>query len=163
MPKYTPLNDPYTAAHRRVMRARGKAREHPCVECGKPADEWSLNKETVGTIAVFKKNRRGKVEDFSYSDNDNDYSPRCRPCHSRYDHRRGEDSPIAKLTNTQVITIFTSSEPGKVLAERYGVTRWTITAIRSRKNYPSVTKDLVRGTPAKWAKRTPGKLTRPES
>ncbi|UOF77995.1 thymidine kinase [Caudoviricetes sp.] len=52
--------------HRRLHRKYGAASQHPCVDCGEPAKDWSLN----GT---------------EYTDNIEDYSPRCRSCHVKRD------------------------------------------------------------------------------
>lgn len=54
------------ALHKRIHKKYGKASERDCVDCGKQALDWSLN---------------GSV----YTDNIEDYSPRCRRCHLKYD------------------------------------------------------------------------------
>lgn len=53
----------YRALHSRVVTRRGKASDHPCMDCGDTArrHEWA--------------NKTGK-----YSDT-NDYDPVCVPCH----------------------------------------------------------------------------------
>lgn len=71
--------------HERVVRARGRAAEHKCVDCGGDAKDWSQIHDTCGEC----------IED---------YEPRCRRCHQKYDkvvegviasnHRRkGESRP----------------------------------------------------------------------
>lgn len=57
----------YRTAHERVWKARGKASEHRCVDCGGQAAEWSYRART------------------GYSVNPADYDPRCVSCHRRYD------------------------------------------------------------------------------
>jgi hypothetical protein len=52
--------------HRRLHRNFGKASDHACVDCGAPAKDWSLEGEI-------------------YTDNIEDYRPRCRSCHVKYD------------------------------------------------------------------------------
>ena len=52
--------------HRRIHRAHGAASKQLCVNCNNRARDWSLN----GTI---------------YTDKVEDYSPRCRSCHTKYD------------------------------------------------------------------------------
>lgn len=128
----------YSLAHKRVVLARGRAGDHPCADCGKPAHAWSLNKETVGTIAIGLPSKNAKMS-LPFSDAIEDYSPRCRSCHARLDSKRGELNHRAKLTNEQVIDIFTSAETHKTLAERYGISISTIEAIRGRRNYRSIT------------------------
>jgi hypothetical protein len=59
----------YVGAHYRVYKARGKARDYPCVDCGKQAAEWS--------------HRNGP----GFSDDPNDYDPRCGRCHRLFDQR----------------------------------------------------------------------------
>lgn len=56
--------------HDRLRKERGSASDHPCVDCGKPAQEWSWDNgssEDYGTKAI------GKSFD--------EYSPRCKSCH----------------------------------------------------------------------------------
>ena len=56
--------------HDRLRKERGPASHHPCVDCGKPAQEWSWDNgssEDYGTKAIG--------ESFD------EYSPRCRSCH----------------------------------------------------------------------------------
>ena len=55
---------------------------------------------------------------------------------------KGEDSPIAKFTNNQVIEIFKSEKSILELAKEHNVHRDTIYRIKKKINYKSVTKDL---------------------
>ena len=52
--------------HRRIHRQYGAAKNYKCHDCGKPAHDWS--------------NNAGK-----YTDNIEDYVPRCRSCHVKLD------------------------------------------------------------------------------
>ena len=52
--------------HKRIHRQYGKASEKDCVDCGMQARDWS--------------NETGE-----YTDNIDDYRPRCRKCHLRKD------------------------------------------------------------------------------
>lgn len=54
----------------------------------------------------------------------------------------GELHHMAKLTSDQVIQIYTSDEPGVVLAKRYGVAASKISAVRNGKTWRSVTEGL---------------------
>ena len=68
------------ALHRRIHKKYGKASAHKCVDCPKQALDWSLD----GTV---------------YTDNIEDYSPRCRSCHLHYDmtdERRATMSRVLK-------------------------------------------------------------------
>lgn len=66
----------YAAAHIRVQRAKGKASEHPCVDCGGPAEDWSYEggdpEERVELM---------KGSPITFSLNIDFYNPRCRVCH----------------------------------------------------------------------------------
>ena len=53
--------------HKRIHRAFGKASDRKCVDCGNQARDWSLETE-------------------KYSDDVNDYRPRCRSCHRKKDY-----------------------------------------------------------------------------
>lgn len=57
----------YRGTHQRIVAERGKATEHPCIDCGRQANEWSFS------------DRRG------HSPCIEDYAPRCYSCHRRYD------------------------------------------------------------------------------
>lgn len=56
------------ARHLRVIRARGKAAEHPCVDCGGTARDWSQIHDADPLVVT-------------------NYEPRCRRCHRRYDQK----------------------------------------------------------------------------
>ena len=62
----------------------------------------------------------------TYSDNANDMVAK-----GRDPDRRGEKGPRVKLSEAQAIEIMASAEPVKLLASRYGVSRGTISQIKS--------------------------------
>lgn len=74
----------YTAAHKRVYRTRGKATTYQCVDCGRPARDWSYDgtdpNEIVEHIGGFvdRPVRRFSLDVARYS-------PRCRKCHATRD------------------------------------------------------------------------------
>lgn len=116
----------YKGRHKRVYRARGPARDQACVDCGKPAREWSQIHGTDGT------------DEFEH------YMPRCRSCHDSYDtesERRGEDRPNAGLTNAQVRDIYLNvGTTPKELGEIYGVDPATVRRIRRGERWQHITK-----------------------
>lgn len=67
---YNP-NPSILTLHRRIHRKHGPAKNHKCADCDNQAIDWSLN---------------GSV----YTDNVEDYSPRCRSCHVRFDDSRND-------------------------------------------------------------------------
>jgi hypothetical protein len=74
-----PLPPGYERVHRALRRERGPASAHPCVDCGGPAAEWSLNDPVVAN---------------DFSEDLQRYSPRCRPCHRLYDTEARSDLAI---------------------------------------------------------------------
>lgn len=52
--------------HKRLYRKHGKASAHDCVDCGNKAKDWSNETD-------------------NYTDNIDDYRPRCRSCHVKKD------------------------------------------------------------------------------
>lgn len=72
----------YTAAHARCKKDRGPIATHSCVDCGTQAQHWSYNHtdpdERLGTSGR-------SLEPVPYSLDPNHYSPRCVPCHKRFD------------------------------------------------------------------------------
>ena len=74
----------YATAHWRVRKSRGKAGEHPCVDCGGTAESWSLNHDSVNILIEVG----GQADGMPYSLNHEDYDPRCYSCHGLLDQRR---------------------------------------------------------------------------
>lgn len=66
----------YDRVHYQLARARGRAREHACIDCGKPAREWSYRGGDPNEQVEFG---RPFSLDIWY------YDPRCRSCHLVYD------------------------------------------------------------------------------
>lgn len=115
------VDDPvYRSRHTRVSRARGKASDQTCVDCGNPATDWSQRHGTMGN-------------------DPQDYSARCKKCHAAYDSeslRRGEDAPWSKLTEGAVREI--RAHPGVSSAEyarKFGVSRQAVAHVRARRTW----------------------------
>lgn len=70
----------YTGAHYRLVARRGRASEHPCAHCGKPADEWAYDGEDPDE----RRNTRGR-DDAPFSLDPDHYMPLCMLCHRRFD------------------------------------------------------------------------------
>lgn len=69
----------YHGAHKRVYAKRGPAREHTCIDCGKPADQWSYN----------HKDSNSKMSPLGpFSLDVNCYESRCVSCHKTFDQNR---------------------------------------------------------------------------
>lgn len=66
----------YKRAHGKVRGRRGPAKEFLCIDCGEQAKEWSLRRSAIGSV---------RSELHSWSDDINDYEPRCVPCHRALD------------------------------------------------------------------------------
>lgn len=101
-----------TAVHQRLYRARGKASEYPCVDCGLQARDWSQVKNTEGY----------SIDDFE---------PRCRSCHTIYDGK-------SKFTRDQALGIRQRIENGECvihLAREFKVCNRTIMEIRDGVSY----------------------------
>lgn len=74
----------YMRRHKDVYKARGKAIDYKCVDCGKKAREWSTVRGTDG------------------SDPHAHYEPRCVPCHTRYDDKAAKVSAAQRGTTRSV-------------------------------------------------------------
>ena len=68
-----------SAVHKRLDAKRGRASQHPCVDCGQPARHWSYGH----TDPNEKQSDHGP-----YSPDIAHYQPRCVPCHKRFDLQR---------------------------------------------------------------------------
>ncbi|MCV7358495.1 hypothetical protein [Mycolicibacterium fluoranthenivorans] len=67
----------YSAVHARVQNARGRARRHACIDCGRPARQWSYDHADPAELV----DARG----MEYSTDPTHYDPRCNPCHRAFD------------------------------------------------------------------------------
>lgn len=74
---YNP-NPSVLTLHRRIHRKHGAASKHKCVDSGNQAKDWSLNGDT-------------------YTDNVEDYSPRCRSCHVIYDDKSNNRRELVSI------------------------------------------------------------------
>lgn len=81
----------YGAAHGRCRSELGSASLHLCVTCGSPAQHWSYNHndpdERYSTIE--------RIAGIAYSLKPEHYSPRCVPCHKRFDLDRIDAAHLA--------------------------------------------------------------------
>ena len=75
----------YPPAHTRVVRARGSASLHICINCGGQAQDWAYDHDDFNELTCAKTGRL-------YSGDVEHYRPLCRPCHKRIDNaaRRGD-------------------------------------------------------------------------
>lgn len=71
----------YSGMHRRVASRRGPARDHDCINCGNPAQEWAYDHQDP-------KERRGTSngQEVYFSLDPAHYEPRCVPCHRAFDN-----------------------------------------------------------------------------
>lgn len=69
----------YREMHKRLDRVFGLARTYDCVDCGKPASQWSYTRDDVDERIGFN----GCV----FSVYPEHYTPRCTSCHKRFDLR----------------------------------------------------------------------------
>lgn len=70
----------YTTSHSRVARERGKAELHQCVDCGTKASHWSYGHDAPDEKVESMDGLR-----VAFSPTADYYSPRCVPCHKRFD------------------------------------------------------------------------------
>ena len=69
---YSVMGKPnYQRLHIGLVKLRGKAKFHLCVDCSKPAQDWSSDTEEYLTFEEF--------------------NPRCRSCHKLHDKKLHED------------------------------------------------------------------------
>ena len=71
----------YGAAHGRVRSDRGDVAAMACRDCGSPARHWSYDHDDPDEMVSDDPRTAG----IAYSLNPDHYSPRCVPCHKRFD------------------------------------------------------------------------------
>jgi hypothetical protein len=77
----------YRTALDRVERWRGKASQHRCVDCGKPAEQWAYNRADPNEIEKAVAQSSGRVSVVQWSADPDYYEPRCRRCHRAFGRR----------------------------------------------------------------------------
>lgn len=78
----------YGGLHNHLRKARGRAREHACVDCGETADHWSYDHDCPEERVELRGGKR-----VPYSLDLNRYQPRCQSCHVKFDNT---DKPCFK-------------------------------------------------------------------
>ena len=68
----------YFQAHRRLSVDRGPASDYPCTDCGNSALHWSYNNASEHELT-------DPATGLRYSLDQDDYTPRCAPCHAIHD------------------------------------------------------------------------------
>ena len=81
----------YHAAHDRIHRDRGPARDRVCVGCGAQAAHWSYNHDDLDE----RNSASTRILGIAYSLDPGHYSPRCVPCHKRFDLDRLNAARVA--------------------------------------------------------------------
>jgi len=71
----------YAAAHERVKSLHGSPSTHDCVSCGQTAAHWSYNHDDPNELYA----EGLSANPLAYSAHPEHYSPRCVPCHKRFD------------------------------------------------------------------------------
>lgn len=90
-PTHRRLDDAgYTAAHQRVRQDRGPIRDQACVACGSPARHWSYDHTDPDPRLAYGLS----ANPVAYSLDPQHYSPRCVPCHKRFDLGRANSTPV---------------------------------------------------------------------
>jgi len=112
-------NPSYDVWHKRVKKARGPASRYACVDCGKPAEDWSTANPASDDVRIR-------------------FQPRCRKCHRSYDGAVGEGNPRAKLTDDKVRQLRERRAEGvtyQQLAVEFGISDVSACAAVSRKTW----------------------------
>lgn len=81
----------YEAAHRRVRRARGRARDWYCAACGNPAEQWAYlgrSPREIKGSRIWTRDGRRRESTLAWSPDPADYSALCRLCHGRATDQR---------------------------------------------------------------------------
>lgn len=78
----------YSTAHAWVRKAKGSAADHECVDCGGAAKEWSFKHDECESPLIEKSD--SSPLGCAYSLDVDDYDPRCKQCHVKFDSPEGK-------------------------------------------------------------------------
>ncbi len=81
----------YGAAHERCRSDYGPILSRRCIECGEQARHWSYNHDDPDERLAYGLS----AKPIAYSLNPDHYSPRCVPCHKRFDLAHINATPSA--------------------------------------------------------------------
>jgi hypothetical protein len=73
----------YWGMHSRVRLAKGSASNYPCIDCNKPANDWTHNYYCEDVL--YGKGRKNRPNLNPYCLHLEHYEPRCTPCHMYLD------------------------------------------------------------------------------
>lgn len=71
----------YSASHQRLRDSRGPAKNYNCVDCEKPARQWSYTRNDPHELITYTTSKNP----VPYSSDPQYYSPRCISCHKKFD------------------------------------------------------------------------------
>lgn len=77
----------YSAAHHRCRQIWGPVQQYPCLDCGKPAEEWAYDGNDPTELYVEKTDWEKRKSIVPYSRFPEFYMPMCKACHKRRDMR----------------------------------------------------------------------------
>jgi len=120
----------FVTAHKRVKKLFGPAHNHPCVDCGEQAKDWSYSNNDPDQMFDIS-----GTSLLAYSLKPEHYSPRCRWCHWLYDGRRAGGHGPATLNEEKVREIRALVAAGHKyaeVAEQFGVGSNTIGRVARR-------------------------------
>jgi len=80
----------YAAAHQRVRQDRGPVTRQPCIDCDAPAYHWSYDHADPMELLAYGLS----ANPVAYSLDPDHYSPRCVPCHKRFDLGRATSMAV---------------------------------------------------------------------
>lgn len=79
-------NPTYSAVHRRMHTTKGRAADHPCVSCARPAHQWAYTGEDPDErLESYWRETRGYHVVHRFSLNPDFYVAMCRKCHTAKD------------------------------------------------------------------------------
>jgi hypothetical protein len=81
----------YSAVHHRCRQLWGRVQQYPCVECGKPAQEWAYDGKDPTELHAEGTDWEKRRSIVPYSRFPEFYMPMCKGCHKRRDMRELHD------------------------------------------------------------------------
>jgi hypothetical protein len=77
----------YSAVHHRCRQLWGRVQQYPCLDCGKPAEEWAYDGKDPTELYVERTDWGKRKSIVPYSRFPEFYMPVCKACHKRRDMR----------------------------------------------------------------------------